>query len=379
MSFALHYDLNIFAIILLIALLLVIILKQEISSLKSNIFRLIIIFTIIMLTLEIMSWVFDEKPGETAYLLNFLSNFFFTALNTVVVSLWASYIDYTIYESRNRLRRRWFYLQPSIIVVALSIINIYTPILFEINENNVYSRLPLIWVSISLTFLIYLYVFFLVYQNRKKVNVKVLYGVMIFLSLPIIAGFLQLWFYGLLVIWPATAIALLFSYLIFETTSASRDFLTGAYTRMRAEEFIVMLLRKKKKFVVIMIDLDDFKVVNDTFGHHVGDAMLVEMTAILKKVFNKNAIVSRYGGDEFLVVVEGKSEGGVQLNRHQIQTMLQNSSNTYAQTQKFSYGISICNNIDTWTMESLITTADNNMYLDKAINKNLMRRKTDIK
>lgn len=377
MSFALRFDLNIFAIILLFALLLVIVFKQELNSTKGRIFRWIIVSTIIMLVLEMLSWVLNEIDTTTAYYLNFTFNFLFIAFNTVVVSLWASYVDFLIYEDETRLKRRLMYFHPTIIILILSIINIFYPILFRINDGNVYERLQYIWISFGLTFIMYIYIFVMVLRNKRYLNNKVLIGVMVFLLLPIIAAFFQLLIYGLLLIWPATAVALIFSYLIFETTSSSRDFLTGAYTRMRAEEFIINLLKKKKKFAVVMVDLDDFKVINDTFGHHVGDDMLVEMTSILKQVFNKDAIVSRYGGDEFLIVVEGATEGGMQLYRKHIQQLLINSNSMYAQEQKFSYGVAICNNFDAWNMESIITTADNNMYLDKAKNKNYKRRKTD--
>ncbi|AIO18558.1 putative diguanylate cyclase AdrA [Candidatus Izimaplasma bacterium HR1] len=377
MNFVLRFDLNIFAIVLLVALLLVVLFKQELITLKGKIFRWIIIVTIIMLALEIFSWVFDGVETRNAYILNFTFNFFFTALNTVVVCLWASYIDYIVYENKERLRRRWYYFQPFIIVFILSIVNIFTPVLFEISDQNVYSRLPFIWISITMTFILYIYALYIVIRNRRYLNSNVLYGVLIFLLLPMIATLFQLWFYGLLVIWPATAVALIFSYLIFETTSSSRDFLTGAYTRMRAEEFIKTLLKRRRKFAVVMIDLDDFKVINDTFGHHVGDDMLIEMTKILKSVFVNKAVVSRYGGDEFLVVVEGSSDGDMQLYRRKIEQALINSESVYAQAQKFSYGVAFCENFESWTMESIITTADNNMYLDKAKNKNHKRRRSD--
>ena len=377
MDFLVQFDLNIFAIVLLVALFSVILFKQELKNIKGTLFKWIVIITILMLTLEIFSWVFDSVDTRSAYILNFTFNFFFTAINTVVVGLWLSYIDFIVNEDEKRLKKRWFYLQPFIIILILSIINIFVPILFKIDIHNVYSRLPLIWISLVFTYILYMYSLVLVLRNRKYLNSKVLIAVLVFLVLPILAGFLQLWFYGLLLIWPITAVAIIFSYLIFETTSSSRDFLTGAFTRMRAEEFIKVLLKRKKKFAVVMIDLDDFKVINDTFGHHVGDDMLVEMTMILKEVFKTNAIVSRYGGDEFLIVVEGSSEGGIRLYRQRIKQLLINSDSIYAQAQKFSYGIAFCQNVEAWTMSSLITTADNNMYLDKAKNKNRKRRKSD--
>ena len=67
----------------------------------------------------------------------------------------------------------------------------------------------------------------------------------------------------------------------------------------------------------------------------------------------------------------------MQLYRRQIEHALINSDSIYAQAQKFSYGVAFCENFEAWTMESIITTADNNMYLDKAKNKNYKRRKSD--
>ena len=96
------------------------------------------------------------------------------------------------------------------------------------------------------TGLYYMYALYLVLKNKKYLNSNVLYGVLTFLLLPLLAALFQMWFFGLLLIWPATAVALIFSYLIFETTSSSRDFLTGAFVRMRAEEFIKTLLKKQK-------------------------------------------------------------------------------------------------------------------------------------
>lgn len=377
MDFILQFDLNFFAIFLLVSLIIVIKSKQELPTIKSNLFLWLIITTILMLFVEVLSWKYDGEPGRTNYIFNNIFNFLFTGFSVVAVSLWISYIDYTIYEDKKRLIKRWFYCQPSLIILVLSIINFFYPILFVITDENVYSRLPLVVISLVFTGVIYLYGMYMVIINRKRLNNNVLYGVLVFLLLPISAAVLQLSFYGLLLIWPATAVALMFSYLIFETTSSSRDYLTGAYLRMRAEEFIKTLIKKHKKFAVVMIDLDDFKGVNDTFGHHVGDAMLVEITTTLKTVFNDKSVISRYGGDEFLIVIEGANFEDMELYRKQIQQSLRNSNNLYARAQKFSYGVAFCEKVEDLTMDSIITIADDNMYLDKAKNKNNKRRKSD--
>ena len=159
--------------------------KQELITIKGKLFRWLIITTILMLMLEVLGWVFDGQPGTLNFFFNSISNFFFIAFNVVVVSLWTSYIDYIIYEDEERLKRRWYYFQPTIIIFILAVINLFYPILYVINDENVYSRLPLIWISMIFTGLYYMYALYLVLKNKKYLNSNVLYGVLTFLLLPL--------------------------------------------------------------------------------------------------------------------------------------------------------------------------------------------------
>ena len=62
------------------------------------------------------------------------------------------------------------------------------------------------------------------------------------------------------------------------------------------------------KVAILFIDLDRFKVINDTLGHHVGDAILIELSIRIKKVLGKNDLLARIGGDEFVVIVNSVQE-----------------------------------------------------------------------
>ena len=86
--------------------------------------------------------------------------------------------------------------------------------------------------------------------------------------------------------------------------SAERDLLTGLYNRHTAERLIRELLQAGEKDALhafLMIDLDDFKAVNDTLGHIFGDAVLSEIAKKIRGIFRKSDIVGRIGGDEFVV------------------------------------------------------------------------------
>ena len=89
--------------------------------------------------------------------------------------------------------------------------------------------------------------------------------------------------------------------------STLRDAMTGLYNRRFLEEYVTTLVaasqRRKTPFSVLMLDLDYFKQVNDTFGHEAGDKVLKTLSEILSKSVRSSDMVVRYGGEEFLIIL----------------------------------------------------------------------------
>ena len=80
------------------------------------------------------------------------------------------------------------------------------------------------------------------------------------------------------------------------------DGLTGALNRKAAEQKINTLMQDKEcKGYLLMLDIDDFKTVNDTMGHAIGDLALITLVKLLKEHFRREDIIGRLGGDEFIV------------------------------------------------------------------------------
>jgi diguanylate cyclase (GGDEF)-like protein len=103
---------------------------------------------------------------------------------------------------------------------------------------------------------------------------------------------------------------------------AYHDSLTKLPNRTYFEEKIIDILKfaqiNKSKVAILFIDLDRFKVINDTLGHYVGDGMLIEIAKRLKSVLKKNDILARIGGDEFVVIlnnIKDKKEVGIEANK----------------------------------------------------------------
>ena len=86
---------------------------------------------------------------------------------------------------------------------------------------------------------------------------------------------------------------------------ASRDPLTGLPNRRALTALLVDLGRRNRSYSIILLDLDGFKRINDTFGHGVGDKLLCRTADRLKLVLSAGAFLARQGGDEFAIVIEG--------------------------------------------------------------------------
>ncbi|MBD3796170.1 MAG: GGDEF domain-containing protein [Campylobacterales bacterium] len=96
-----------------------------------------------------------------------------------------------------------------------------------------------------------------------------------------------------------------------------RDGMTGLYNRRFLEEFIDQVIsqanRQNETYTVMMLDVDFFKMVNDTYGHDVGDKVIVELASVLKTNTRKADLAIRYGGEEFLILLHNASAEGALL------------------------------------------------------------------
>lgn len=108
--------------------------------------------------------------------------------------------------------------------------------------------------------------------------------------------------------------------------SSLRDPMTGLSNRRFLEEYVETLVanvrRKKGHLAILMLDLDYFKMVNDTYGHDAGDTVLKTISQVMKQAVRSSDMVIRYGGEEFLIVLQDTSgEGADQVAENIRQTV----------------------------------------------------------
>lgn len=157
---------------------------------------------------------------------------------------------------------------------------------------------------------------------------------------------------------------------------ANRDFLTGTLNRHRFTELyeyeISSARRYKRPLSVAMIDLDDFKHINDAFGHKIGDEALIALSELLKSQLRTADLIGRFGGDEFVVAMPETDFSQAQTTFKRIREALAefNRSEQLPCPLVISIGISSSDS----GYNSLIERADEAMYQSKTTHK--ARQKT---
>lgn len=155
--------------------------------------------------------------------------------------------------------------------------------------------------------------------------------------------------------------------------NSKRDFLTGLYNRREfiafAEREIIRNQRNFKDACGILIDMDNFKLVNDTYGHPAGDLLLQEVALVIMEQLRGMDIAARFGGEEFAILLPETSESGGVKAAERIREAIENiriTINNQIITTTASFGVAMLGD----SFKSFYSTADQALYLAKANGRN---------
>lgn len=147
------------------------------------------------------------------------------------------------------------------------------------------------------------------------------------------------------------------------------------YLKKYLEAEVKRCLRYKKKVSLLFIDIDEFKCINDTFGHLVGSRALAEMGQVFKKCVRETDVVGRYGGDEFVIVLPETPLGGALAVAERIRKRVEGfefAARNLSLRLTVSLGVANCPR-HTLTAEGLIRKADAAMYRAKELSRNSIK------
>jgi diguanylate cyclase (GGDEF)-like protein/PAS domain S-box-containing protein len=149
------------------------------------------------------------------------------------------------------------------------------------------------------------------------------------------------------------------------------DELTGLYNRRGfstlAERHLAIARRKGSDLLLVLADIDGLKVINDTFGHHAGDQVVIDAANVLKGTYRRVDIIARIGGDEFTAfpVEAGPDSAEILINRLQQNVAKHNERYPRPFKLSMSVGIGRINPADCPNVQRLLAEADRELYLGK--------------
>lgn len=340
-----------------------------------KLFLALVLTNMCLIILEIGSWAFDGLPGSYFMLANRIFNLILFIANPAAGTIWNLYVHHQVKYDEKRVNRLKYILFALFLVNSvLSITSFYTGWFFKIDSENIYSRGSFYWVHSMYDYILLLYPIGYIFKNRNIIEKKYYHSLLVF-SIPITIGAsLQIAFYGWSLTWSGMAVSILTIYFNIQNKSLNTDYLTNVYNRRLLDSYLKMKIKNSKQdksFSAILIDLNGFKNINDTFGHDVGDEAIKDAAQIIKSSLGRDDFVARYGGDEFFIIINSNDkfilENIVKNLKNNVDKFNQCSEKPYKLS--FAMGYAVYNSKNNMDSDEFFKYIDEKMYIDKSYRK----------
>jgi len=153
---------------------------------------------------------------------------------------------------------------------------------------------------------------------------------------------------------------------------ATTDKLTGAVNRLKFDEIlsreINIALRYQRPLSIIMYDIDHFKLINDTYGHQAGDAVLVQMTQLVANSIRESDVLARWGGEEFIIIAPQSNSSDAAKLAGKLRALIEAEAFTGVSKQSCSFGVAQIQPDD--TADTLTARVDQALYQAKTSGRN---------
>ena len=277
----------------------------------------------------------------------------------------------------NSIRNRRLCFIPVVVSVLFISIAYVTNPLFWINENNELNALyfPLMFAVPSL-YLIVGFIFSVAYAFRSELREEkrrylvigsVPFGVMAFGMIQVVALNAPTFCFGCTIMW-------LWFYIQNTKALISVDDLTHLNNRGQINRYLEQIrYSEDSRVIILMIDIDKFKGINDRYGHAEGDRALVIVSDALRQTcdqINASVFLGRYGGDEFTIIIQNPKD---EDHTERLITLLRNNLAEKQQENSLPYELDVSIGYDEVTdgndsVYACMTRADEKLYIDKQRN-----------
>lgn len=270
--------------------------NETLSRDSKNKFRVIATLIITGVLCECIGVCLNNSSQSSRYLHGFIKTIEFIVVPIIPVL----YVKIVKVKNNNRITT--YFLSLLILInILCELISIFVPFVFYINENNVYIHGGFYWIYVTMYMIgiIYFIVELLTYtQKYQSRNIATLIAILAFLVTGLILRFMN---DSVNSDWLLVAITYILFIIYYSDLSLKVDALTLLLNRKSYEH---RLKRLDYKTAIILFDVNDFKSINDTYGHQHGDKILQVVASTIVEIYGKYGYCYRIGGDEFCVILK---------------------------------------------------------------------------
>lgn len=335
--------------------------------------------TLLILTTDVFRILFNGRPSSIDRFLLTSSTAIYYSMIPVIIVGWCHYIVMYMLKKKSYTKITLVFFGFLVALNSLlAILSIRGGYLFVIDANNNYMRGEWFLVTAVMTFFVVFTSTVYITYYQKEINRKDFIPLLSF-GLPVtVAGLMQTFNPDATVIAPSMAISILIIFIHVQSRILSTDFLTGLANRRDYENHLETLEKKCCKDLElggIVIDIDDFKKVNDNHGHSIGDEVLTKVGEILKKSVRESDFVARLGGDEFSIAVLYKEKDTLEeiVDRINRNVEIYNKESKLDCKIKLSIGFGVYQKKANYSIEHFFIHLDEKMYKEKVANKKKSR------
>lgn len=302
-------SINIFPIVMLFMILLNNHGKMERTK-SSHYFDGLTLFTMLDMIVEVAENPIARMCGETPDLRLWAIHVARLMVCAGIASAWLCYVTYRLYENRVCRHTKYISWGAHTVFVADAVAILLVPWQkFAVNAGepglvpayyHVIRAESILLIALSIGIAAHLFF----HSNTREKRAECIFF-MIFGLIPIFGILMQEYAKDWKLEGASISIAILYIYVNTQNRQITTDSLTGLYNRRELDAHLQRMMEQNHTFGLLMIDMDDFKQINDNLGHAIGDDAIWQAADILRRRLGKRGIfLARYGGDEFVAVGE---------------------------------------------------------------------------
>ncbi len=352
---------------------------KETRRIGERLYEGMLIATLLALIAETVSFLIDGKIFPSCRFWLYVTNTICTASTLFVGLFWCLFVDFRTNGSMERLKRKACWLGSFSALLATLVVNFFgNGIAFSISAENRYARGPVNSIVSAVLFLYYGESIVTAAKSRRDRLSAAVFPVYCFVVPCMIGTLLQCRFYGLAVGWLSVAMAFVFVNLQMQNYNSYIDEMTGLFNRKYLMHCLKRIRHAKMCVGGIMFDANDFKCINDEYGHPTGDRAIRQIGYVISNALPEGATAMRISGDEYVVLIANGTREMLEETQRRVEENIRRFNETTGEPYRLSLSMGSAE-YDGKSTEGFLSAMDKAMYAAKREYYQTHERQGDVK